>query len=409
MNDRLKIAVPLAVVSSDFRVAATQFREKLVSTTEIRRALFQAVRRIDPMAGFLVLETCNRTEWIASTENPSWMSELLRAHMISVWEETLPGLPSYPIPKAYLNAEAANHVYRLVVGLESLAAGEAQIAGQFQNAMVLARQEHTLSPLLNRLGCGAGRLAKAGFRMGFRSNHRRGIHGLVQLFLQRQLCGVRPPRRVAVVGMGEIGRKIAQLLQESDELRVVRVNRTVRPEHQGKWHALDDLPSLSGGLDALVVATGSMRPVVTQAQLALASRISALPIIDIGVPRQVDAAVQSDPMVLYRNIDSLLDLPRGEIEPETLQRVAAEVEKETQRFLRFCMERDMVLLLDRIHQGRQEFSTSRIPELMASSLSDLDEKTRAKVERVIKKSIDDYASEIHLALQLALEGFWSHR
>ena len=409
MNGKLKIEVPLAVVSCDFRVAPTMFREKLVSTPERRRELFRAIHRIDPAAGYLALETCNRTEWLVSTENPAWLAELLKAHMLQLWQETLPGLASYPSPAVYLGAEAVRHVYRVVMGLESLATGEAQIAGQFQNAMVLAREEETLSPLLNRLGSGAGRLAKAGSRLGFRSNHRRGIHGLVCRSLQHEFREAGSPRSVAVVGMGGIGRKTAQLLEDTGGFRVLRVNRTIRPEHQGSWRHLDELPSLCGQIDALVVATGGLNPILTPQRLDLTGRNEVLPIVDIGIPRQVEASVQVDPKVRYRNIDHLLDLPRDEVDAGTLQRVEAELDKEMERFLRFCMERDLVLLLDRIHQGRHEFAISRIPAHVAATCGDLDDRTRQQVEAAMKKVVADYAGEIHQALQQALEEYWSRQ
>jgi glutamyl-tRNA reductase len=409
MKNRNTVEVPITVLSCDFRAAATEFREKLVSTPEGRQALFEAIRNIDPTAGYVALETCNRTEWIVSTENPAWMSELLKAHMIGRWKETLPGLPVYPTPAAYLRTEAVRHVYRLVMGLESLATGEAQIAGQFQSAMARAREEHTLSPLLNRLGCGAGRLAKAGFRMGFRSNQRRGIHGLVCSELRNQFCDRHLPHRIAVVGMGDIGRRTAQMLEESGEFPVLRVNRTVRADHQAKWRPLEELPALSRSVDAIVVATGGLQPVVTRARLDLAGRVSVLHIIDIGVPRQVDDAVQGHPMVRYRNIDDLLDLPREEMDPETIRHAESQVEEEVERFLRFCLERDMTFLLDRIHRGRQEFSTTRIPAFVAANFGELDAKTRAKVEKAMKNNLADYAGEIRQALQLALEAYWSHR
>jgi len=409
MNGKLKIEVPLAVVSCDFRVAPSLFREKLVSTPERRQELFRAIRRIDPAAGYMALETCNRTEWLVSAENPAWLAELLKAHMTSLWKEALPGLDGYPAPAAYLGPDAVRHVYRVVMGLESLATGEAQIAGQFQNAMIQAREEGTLTPLLGRLGSGAGRLAKAGSRLGFRSNHRRGIHGLVCRFLQRQFNEAGFPQRVAVIGMGGIGRKTAQLLEESGDFQVTRVNRTVRPEHQGHWRSLEELPRLCGQLDARVVATGGLSPVLTARRLDLAGRTAALSIVDIGIPRQVEPEVQADPLVLNRNIDHLLDLPRDDVDAGTMAQVEAELDKETERFLRFCMERDMVLLLDRIHQGRQEFSLTRIPAFVAAGFAELDDKTRQQVEAGMKKIIADYAGEIHQALQLALEEYWSHR
>jgi len=104
MNGLLNIDIPLAVVGCDFRIASTPLRERLVSTDEQRAELFQAIRRIDPEAGFAALETCNRVEWIVSTENPRWMAELLKARVIALWNEAFAGRAEIPEPLALVPA-----------------------------------------------------------------------------------------------------------------------------------------------------------------------------------------------------------------------------------------------------------------------------------------------------------------
>ena len=409
MNGKMNITIPLVVVGCDYRTAATVFREKLVTTPEKRALLFHALGRIDPAAGLAVLETCNRVEWIVSTENPQWMGELLKARMISLWKNAFRELDSHPVPAVHVGDRAIEHVFRVVVGMESLATGEAQIAGQFQSALKQARKEATTSPILNRLASAAGRLAKAGYRVGFRSNHRQGIHGLVGRYLGRHFPEESGPRQVLVVGMGNIGRKTAHLLEEREQFRVIRVNRTVRPEHQGTWRNLDELAELSCGADALVIATGGLSPVLTAERLELDDRERPLLIMDIGIPRQVAASVQQHPSVLYRNIDDLLDLPPEDDNPEARLLLDEEIDREMERFTRFCMERDMVHLLDRIHQGRQEYTYQRIPTFVESQFSGMDEKTRNEVASAMKKFIGEYASDIHTALQTALEDYWSQK
>jgi glutamyl-tRNA reductase len=188
---------------------------------------------MDPAAGFAALETCNRVEWIATTENPQWVAELLSAQIEQRWQAQLPHLDYHPQPRVFIGREAARHLLRVVAGLESLAAGEAQIAGQFQDALLRARDERMSSPVLNRLAGHAGRLAKAGLRIGYRSDHRRGIHGMTSRLLQGLFNGSTQRKTILVVGMGAIGRKTAEALEQDLAAEVIRLNRTIGEQHRG--------------------------------------------------------------------------------------------------------------------------------------------------------------------------------
>ncbi len=403
MSSRREIDPPVAVVGADYRTAATSFREKLVTTSEARARLFDAMRGVDATAGLMVLETCNRAEWIVSTTNPRWMADLLSARMSSLWQEAFPDAVRLPVPWSYLGRDAVEHILRVVVGLESLATGEAQIAGQFHDALARARDEKMASPILNRLASGAGRLAKSGSSVGFRSDCRQGIHGLSARYLARHFG--RPERGISVIvlGMGSIGRRVAQLLEESPGARVLRANRTIRPEQQGSVHPLESLRRISRDADAVIVATSALEPILIPPSLALDDREERLLLLDLGIPRQVAPALAADPRVDYRTIDDLLDLPRDRGKADARDLVLAELGREIESFAAACREREMVSLLGTIHQGRRELATRRIPEVVAEELADLDDARRLRVRALMTKILNEYARDVREALQHALE------
>ncbi|MBN2431134.1 MAG: hypothetical protein JXQ27_06640 [Acidobacteria bacterium] len=407
MKAPLKEDIPLAIVGCDFRQAATLFREQLVLTPTHRAELFRALQRVDPEAGFMALETCNRVEWLVTSDDPAWLAELLKARMLQIWTENVPGSALVPQPSCFVGSAAVAHALQVVAGLESLALGEAQIAGQFQDALNRAQEEKTASPILNRFGSAAGRLAKTAYRIGFRSNHRQGIHGLAVAFLLRQLPPSAGRHRIGVVGMGSIGRKAAHLLTEQPQMEVVPFNRTIRPELHGSWRPLAELPVAAADLDALLLATGSLQPVLTAEMLNGMPRRTPLWVMDIGVPRQMDSTLRSDPRIVYRSIDDLLALPQEEADPDATARLQEEIRKEKERFTRFCLERDMSHLLDRIHQGRQQYIHERLPLMVDEQLLCSNEQCRRHVVGAIKKCFNDYANEVHQALQNALEEYWS--
>jgi len=401
--------IPLLVIGSDFRLASVVLREQLVSTAETRKPLFESIRKIDPEAGFVSLETCNRTEWIISTTQPQWLGDILRAHMIHIWQQAFPQCSNFPEPYMYTGMDAARHVLQVVAGLKSLAAGEAQIAGQFQKALELSRVEQSASIILNGLGSVAGRIAKQGYRIGFRSDHRQGIHGMAGEYLRRYFDGETKGKRVLVVGMGMIGRRTAEYLDQHLGCDVTAVNRTVKPAQQGQWQPLADLRQLSADADAIVAATGAHQPVITEDNIIAPKGKDALLVLDIGIPRQVGKDVEAVESVAYRDLDDLMDI---RIDPDQA-RFATEmkelVETELERFKRFCHERDMVPFLDKTRRGREEIIHQLIPEIVRTRLHHLNDSDQRLVQEVVSDLVREYSNDIFANIHLALDEYWSSK
>lgn len=399
--------IPLVLVGCDFRNAAVSFRELLVTTPEIRAWLYKGINSAAPGSGLAVLETCNRIEWIASTDAPEWVAGLLSAQMLQRWREGLPAAEAYPEPYVFTGRRAAKHILRVVAGLESLVPGEAQIAGQFQDALQRARDEGTASDILNGLTNPAGRLAKSGYRMGFRADHHRGIHGMTADYVAAELNGAASEHCVAVVGMGNIGRKTAEALEHLARVKVLRVNRTVRPEHAGVWRPLHELPQIAAEVDAIVVATGGLTPVIQPEHIPPRER--ELLVVDIGIPRQVSPRVAQQPGVDYRDLDALAGLYGHASGSRSSAEVEEVVERELARYRRFCIERNIVALLEESQRRRQEFIQRQIPHLVETELGGLDPRERRQVEAVMKQLIGDFSADSFNAIHEALEKYWSSR
>ena len=399
---------PLVVVGCDFRVASSSFRERLITTPEQRAELFAAIRRTDEEAGFLALETCNRVEWIVSTENPRWIGELLEAQMLSRWSEHLASDGLLPRVNVFLGRDAAAHLFRLVSGMESLAAGEAEIAGQFHRALQRAQAEQTTSRILNSLGRLTGGIAKTALRLGYRSHHARGIHVLTAWFLEERLGDAVQERTVVVAGMGEIGRKAADTLEQSVGCRVVRVNRTVAPRHADAWRPLSALTALLADADGLVVATGAQRAVLGPEVFQGRRAGRPLVVVDIGIPQQVTAEARGLPGVLYHNVDSLVGVGRGQEPDERRDRIEDAVEQQVARFHRLCQERQVVRLLQRAQETRLQMIQHTVADTIRSRLGEtLDPGQQAQVEDVMKDLVREFAANVFDSVHTALDERWS--
>lgn len=402
------VDIPLVVVGCDFRTASTAFRTMLLTTEEDRGGLFDSIRRMDPSAGFMALETCNRVEWVVSTENPAWIGELLEAQMLSRWARGVGQVDGLPRVSVHVGREAALHVFRLVAGMESLAEGEAEIAGQFQKGLQRALAEDTSSRILNGMGRFAGGIAKTALRLGFRSTRTRGIHVLVARFLA-QVAGDAPhTSRAVVVGMGEIGRKTADLIEQTVECQVQRMNRTVSKHHEGVWQGLEQLPEALASAEFLVVASGARSPVITAAQMARRRPDLPLTIMDIGIPRQVADDVAQLEGVAYKNVDDLLDLKSQAGTDAQRATLGAEFDKQVDRFRKFCLERHMVRMLKRAQEKRFEMMGQTIDDFVTERLGEvLEGQDRARVVSAMRELVREYSNDVFDSLHSTLEEFWS--
>jgi len=408
MNGRT--AFPLAVVGCDFRVAPTAGRVKLIMSSEQTRSLFQSLKSIDPECGFMVLETCNRVEWIVSSEQTDWMSGLVNAQMIARWESPGHGIGPLPEPYVLTGNEAVEHIFRVVTGLESLSAGEAQIAGQFQKALRKAQKAKTSSIIINGLGSSAGRVAKAATRIGFRSNVQAGIHVLVAKYIEQFLLNLDltiETARIAVAGMGQIGRKTAAIIEDFLGIPVVRMNRTISSQHERSWKPLDDLVKIGRESDVVITASGSYDPVVNLESFANPYRKNPLLVMDIGIPRQVEIPQGQVPGTEYRNIDDLVRFHEDSRKSPMIADVEHAIEREVQRYHGFCMARDMVSLLDTIHQYRNEYIQHKIPEYLEREIRNIDSSGLKRMENLMQRLIRDYANDIFHSIHIKLEDYGS--
>jgi glutamyl-tRNA reductase len=407
MGEMQRVDIPLVLVGCDFRSANVSFREQLVSTATERQELHQQLTSIEPEAGLVVLETCNRVEWIVSSENPQWIAELLSARMLRRWQQAFPDVAQRPLPCVYTGRQAARHVLRVVAGLESLAAGEAQIAGQVQDALNRAREEGMSTAVLNSLAKHAGRVARAGTQLGFRSGRHHGIHGITARFLMERVLGNRPQACIAVAGMGAIGRRTADTLEEQYGCRVIRTNRTVAEQHTGRWHPLAELPELLAEADALVVATGALKPVLAVEQFAGLNGGAPLPVVDIGIPRQVAPEAQRLPGVAYHSLDDLVEFHAGGQSDDRELPMRQEVKKELELFKRYCIERNLVALLADTQRRREEYIQQQIPALVSEQFGGLSAEDRRQLEQTMRQLISQFSHDSFTTIHSVIERHWS--
>jgi glutamyl-tRNA reductase len=343
----------------------------------------------------VVLSTCNRAElYVACSEVVPARAELVR--FLGEYH----GLEDAEIgPHLYerVDAEAAQHLFRVAAGLDSLVVGEPQILGQVKDAFAAASESRTVGPVMNKV-------FPWSFTVGKRVRTETALsEGAVSVSfaatsLARKIFGDLRGRTVLVVGAGEMGKLTAQHLKGQGVHRILITSRTLAHATAlaesigGVALPWQDLSGSLGQADIVITATGSTLPILERPQVAAVMRHRRnrpLFLIDIALPRDVDPAVGDLESVFLYNIDDLQAIVQ-----ENLTRRAAEVAHaeaivtdEVRKFEAWLSARGAIPTVVAL---RQRFEAIRRMELdrLQSKLSGLPPEARTRVDEITRLLVE---------------------
>jgi glutamyl-tRNA reductase len=334
----------------------------------------------------LILSTCNRTEIHGLTVDPAAAAARLQDWLIRRVSDRAAVEPGHLCARS--GDEAVRHLLRVVCGLESMILGEAEIAGQAQRALDLAREA----------GCARGFLARlyaAAFHAGKRARTETGIGAgttsvaSAAVHLSRRVFGDLDRREVLVLGAGETGVLAARHFRQQAPRTLYIANRTperaaaLAGEVGGTAIPMDEWASLLATVDAVVCATHAREPLLTEPAVRAAARRRGsrmLLLIDLAVTRNIDPAVAGVDNVYLHDLYDL----QGIVEQSLARRarevpaVEAIIERELGGFAGRTATLEAAPV---IRELRERFEELRRREL-ARFAARLDERSRAAADRL---------------------------
>jgi len=332
--------VRVVLVGMSHRTAPLALREQLAVTDPV-----PALRKLvasEEIDEAVLVATCNRVEVVATTRQPD--AARLRIH--SFLRRELASRDVGPEIEGclyeHVDGDAMRHVLRVACSLDSMVLGEPQILGQAKEAWRRAAECGAAGPVLARLFQQAFATAKR-VRTETRVAERPVSLARVAVDLAQRIFEELADKRALLVGAGEMVEAAAFALRGAGLAQMAVANRT--PERaaelaarcSGTAHGLDELPRLLPEADLVITSIAAAGPVLTPALLepALRGRRSLpLFVIDLGVPRNADPAIDRIDNVYRYDIDDLgaLAEENARARQQELARAEAIVEEQKQRF-----------------------------------------------------------------------------
>jgi len=384
----------LLLLGVSHKTAPLDLREKLDFSSRDVGAAVEALAARSSAAESVVLSTCNRSEiYVAGEALDAAREEIIR--FLSDYHQ-LPAESFTPHLFSFSEAEVAQHLFRVAAGLDSLMVGEPQILGQVKDAFQAAAERRCTGPVLRKLFDWSFNVGKR-----VRSETALGAGAVSISFaavqLAKKIFGRLGGRRVLVVGAGEISTLTAQHLRAQGVAEVAITSRTaahaqaLATEVGGHWVPWEGLPNALASADIIVTATGSQRPIITKADIesALGRRRDPLFIIDVAVPRDVEASVSEIEQVFLYNVDDLQSIVHENISKRAseIERAETIVREELARFANWQKSRGAIQTVVAL---RDRFDAVRRAELqrLEAKLAGLPPETRALFDQLTRLIVE---------------------
>jgi glutamyl-tRNA reductase len=303
----------LVCLGLNHRTAPVEVRERFAVAATRLGEVAKGIAAIEGVDEGVVISTCNRTEFYFVTGEAAGALDrverdlALRHHL----NEEVRG-HFYRME----NGEAAEHLCRVVSGLDSMVLGETEIFGQVKQAYKAALEAGATGAVLNRL-------FQKSFSIGKKVRTETSIQegatsiGSVAVDLAEKIFGHLQNSEVMILGAGEMSRITAQSLVSRGARGIFVTNRSydraieLAKQTDGSAVRFDDWQKVLERVDVVISSTGAPHPIIHREEVEKVRRsrkFRPLFFIDIAVPRDIDPAVGEIEEVYLYDIDALEQL-----------------------------------------------------------------------------------------------------
>jgi glutamyl-tRNA reductase len=293
-----------------------------------RKQALEPLVRSEGIDEIFILSTCDRTEFIFWASDPAEGANSVLRFLTREFNLKLSEWSNF---YRLMDDNAVLHLFEVASGLDSIVFGEQPIADHLSKAWITAQQAGTVGRILDTV------MQKA---LGA-AHHARTASELMEsaslpsaaIKLAKVACDTIQNKKVTLIGAGTMSGLAARLLKDEGVENLTIVNRT--PEHAhalAQQQAVQALPieALKNELllaDIVMNCAGSPEFIISREQLEsmLPSREKRpLVLIDLAVPRAIDASVRELPGTTLYDMDDLGRVLQVECNATHAQRIKAE-------------------------------------------------------------------------------------
>lgn len=394
----------IAVVGLTHKTAPVEIREKLsIPEPQIEQAIQQllAYPHIEEVS---ILSTCNRLEiYFVATSLDAGALEVTQ-FLAERGKVALHQLRPYLF--TLLRQDAGMHLLRVAAGLDSLILGEGQILSQVKTMHQLGQQYKGVGRILGRLlnqAVGAGKRVRTETSIGTGAvSISSAAVELAQMKVQEAAqTGANSANlgdhRVVILGAGKMAKLLVKHLIAKGGTQITILNRTLKraqelADQYGSQATIqtglmDGMMQAIAEADIVFTSTSATEPIIDRSKLELC-RDGQCPmmLIDISVPRNVDANANDLDYIHAYNVDDLKAVvaQNQEQRRKMAQEAQGILEEECAAFDVWWHSLETVPVINSLRDKVETIRTQELEKALSRLGSEFGEKQQAVIEALTR-------------------------
>ena len=323
----------VGLISINYKIAPLNIRERFFFDNSEKLVFHNHLRKELDIEGLMIISTCNRTEIYFEFENHIGQENKF---LHSVVKELVVFKKYKDSLSPHLNNltgsyKVANHLFRLVSGLESMIIGEFQIVEQLKDAYYFSKKHKMLGPILGRMiqkSLETGKYIRTNTEIG-RGAVSVSYAAVEQITNNYDLKNAK----FLCVGLGETSKLSIRHLHQKGIEKIKITNRT-----KSKLNAFckelgyesilfTDYKKEILNSDVVIFSTSSKSPLLTKKDLEqkIKRRKNKLLLVDLSVPRNLSHDLEEVNNIEIINIDNLKDTVNDNYKKRKAEVIKAEL------------------------------------------------------------------------------------
>ena len=305
----------VGLISINYKIAPLDIREKFYFDSPEKIVFNNLLKKKVGCEGLMIISTCNRTEIYFEFENHVGEE---KKFLHAIVKELVEFKKFKDSLSPYLNNytgsyDVANHLFRLVSGLESMIIGEFQIVEQLKEAYYFSKKHKMLGPILSRMiqkSLETGKYIRTNTEIG-RGAVSVSYAAVEQITSKYNLS----ESNFLCVGLGETSKLSIRHLHQKKIKNIKICNRTESKtkdfcnELGYQSVKFKNFKNEIKNSDVVIFSTSSKTPLLNKPDLSkiMTNRTKYLLLVDLSVPRNLASNLEEIDYVEVINVDNLKD------------------------------------------------------------------------------------------------------
>ena len=387
----------LLLVGLNHTTAPLEVREKVVFSGQQRQIALEALRARFNEAEAVLVSTCNRVELYVARSVHGHPREDEMIEFLAGFHSLGAGDLDRYLYRMH-DKEAVTHLFSVAASLDSMVLGETQILGQVREAYEVARAAGTVGPLLHPL---LQRALSVGKKVMTQTPLGEGRVSVASVAVDyaRRIFDHFADKTVLSIGAGEMAQGVLGNFAGLKPARLLVCNRdaskalALAEQFGGQAAPWEKLEEHLVAADIVITSTGSLLPIITRGmfdRVTTRRRWRPMFLIDIALPRDIEASVGEIENVYLYNIDDLQQVV-GQTATDragAVEQARGIVKAEVEDFAAWDRTRKLGPVIDQLYKRSHEIAQAEVQRAIAKFGDGIGEAERGHLEELARRIVN---------------------